>query len=244
LQGTATFEVDLVGSGATGAVPQWATTFLPACAWLNSAGTFTRSLVVANQQTVTIAQYRDGMRQVLGGATGTFQIVTQAGQDSVISRVKFTFTGKYWEETDAALLTPTYPTIIPPRGYESFHLGSAPYSANPATITLTAGNTVKLLEGANDANKTGYRYGIVSDFASTVEFDPDATNIATRDYHDLFLTSAEESGSYVIGADAHNTITLGWTKGQIKSHPFGNRDKWVTRNIMLALNTGFTIAFT
>ena len=37
--GTCSFRTEVYGSGA-GGVPGWASTFLPACGWVNSAGTF------------------------------------------------------------------------------------------------------------------------------------------------------------------------------------------------------------
>jgi hypothetical protein len=238
LMGRATVRFELAGSGATGAVPAWASAFFPACGYIESTTTFTRTLDQTSQQSLTIGIYRDGLRQLLSGAVGTFRIVVRNGQ---VSDIVFDMIGKYSSETDVALPTPTYPTVLPPRGYESFTLAS--YSPDTPEITIEAGGNPQLIAAANDSNNTGYSRGYIVDYNATLRFAPEAEVAANRDWHSIFSTPTTEALSLVVGDVANNIVTIAATDAQVISHPFGNRDGRDTRDVTLSLLSGFTVDF-
>lgn len=233
------FRTELVGLGASGAVPAWATTFLPACGWLNSGGTFSKSDVFADQKTLTIGLHVDGHYRAICGASGTFSIVYKYGQ---IHDVMFDFLGKVIDESDVAIPSVTEPTIIPPRGLETATLAS--FDLDFSQFTVNSGGVVKLLEDpVNDSNDTGYSHACIPDFVSTGTFDPEATVVATKDYWGDFTAMTERAISLIAGAAANNTITLAGAKFQSEALPFGNRGGIATRQITGVFNTGFTLAF-
>lgn len=234
--GTCTFRLQLHGLGASGAVPAWATTFLPACGWINTAGTFTRSLAVADQKTLTFRLYRNGMYQLLTGAAGTFTITARNGAPSDIN---FTFTGKYGVEADGSNPTPTFPTVMPPRGMTTATLAAA--AVKFSTLTLDAGGVVSPI--ADPTDTTGIQYAAITDYDSQATFDPEAKLVATRPDFNNFINSTEQQIIATVNGGANNTITLTAPKFQIASLPFGTRDNILTRQLAGRCNNGFTIAF-
>ncbi len=237
--GTCSFYVDLCGSGATGAVPLWAETFLPACGWVNSAGTFTRTITQANVATVTIAHWANGVKRVLSGAVGNFTIVGVNGRPG---RVNFNFTGKFASEGDVTQLDPTEPTVLPPRGYETYTIDTTDITA--PEVTIASGGQVLMIEGPNDATDTGYLHGAITDYNSTLVTEPYATLAATKNWRDKFATSSEMALSLIVGSSSLNTVTVAASKLQLTGGPgFGERVGAYTRQLNFDINDGFTIAF-
>lgn len=235
--GTATFRTELVGAGATG-LPAW-TELLPACGYINSGGTFTRSLDTSTQTSLTIGHYKNGTRQVLSGACGTFRIV---GRNGAPSDIIWTFTGKYSTEEDASILDPTEPTTKPPRGYETFTVDSVDI-ATPE-FTLDAGCQVLMLEGKNDATDTGFLHAVVSDYNATLVCEPYAQLNSVKNWRDKFATSAEMALSIIVGSASNNTMTIAASKAQLTASPnHGARVGAYTRQMAFDINDGFTIAF-
>jgi hypothetical protein len=225
------------GSGASGgATPTWATTFLPACGYANSAGTFTRTLDTTNQKTLTIRLYRNGMYQVLYGAAGTFVVNIRNGAPSDIN---FTFTGKYGVEADGSNLTPTFPTVQPPRGLATGTLAGT--AVKFSSLSLDAGAVVTPLADPTDV--TGIQYAAITDYNAQASFDPEAKLVGTRADFNALISSTEQQIIAVVGASANNTITFTAPKFQISELPFGNRDGVLTRQLSGRLNNGFTVAF-
>lgn len=237
--GRASFWTDLSGSGATGGVPLWATTFLPACGYINSGGTFTRSLVQSTTKTVTISNWLNGVQQLLVGAVGTFNIVCNNGRPS---RINFDFVGKYYSEGDVSQLDPTEPTVKPPRGYETYTIDST--SISSPEVTIDAGVKTLMLEDVNDTNDTGYLHGVITDYDSKLSTSPYATLAATKDWRSKFAASTEMALNLVIGATATNIVTVAASKCQLTGGPdFGEREGAYTRGLNFDINDGFTIAF-
>jgi hypothetical protein len=237
--GKCSFEVELTGAGTTG-VPPWASTFLPACDWENTTGTFSP---VNGVTTLTIVAYEDGLRRQLTGCRGDFTITAVNGQPG---RVKFDFTGKYIDTavTDVSILAPTFPTVLAPIfAGGTCTLGS--FAPVLSKIMVAAGNVVGLREDATNTDKSGYKAAFISNRKSTGSMDPEAVAVATRDWRAILMARTEEALSIVIGASANNIITIAAAKAQTVKTPRGNRNDLMTDEIALQLNstTPFTIAF-
>lgn len=233
--GTFTFEVELTGSGASGAVPDWATTFLPACDMTNTAGTFA---FTNNVTTLTMVLYEDGLRRSISGAKGNFKIV--AGNKKP-ARVQFEFKGIYQAVTDASILAPTFPTVLAPTTYV-FTVGS--FSPICSQVEIDAGNNVVMREDINGS--LGYHAAAITQRKSTGTLDPEATAIATRDWAVKYTGSTEEAFSLAVGSTANNTITIAATAAQTMKAGRGSRNGITTDAISLQFNstTPFSIAFT
>ena len=111
MQGTCVITHDIAYSGS--AIPNWATTLLPACGYVATATAFNPMSIgpgtlVTTPRTLTIGHYHDGKLRQLSGAMGNAVFSFPTGMPATVT---FTFTGKYTtNETDIALIAPTYPT--------------------------------------------------------------------------------------------------------------------------------------
>lgn len=233
--GTCSFRANLENSG-TATPPAILSTFLPACAMPFTTGVYTRTLDTSLQSTLTVSHFKgagtSSIKQTLAGAMGKCRITGRNGQ---VNDIYFDLTGKYWEEDTATLLDPTKPTTNPPRGFESFTVGGI--SGLAPEFTLDFGQTVKLLEGPNDANNTGYVHAIVTDFDAKLTFEPYAEPLSVIDWRDKFINSIEMALTAVFGEGANNLITLAASKLQLVSGPgFGTRERAYTRVLEFQIN--------
>jgi len=229
--GTITFSTELFGDGA-GGVPGWASTFLPACGWVNSTGTFTPRAEGpgSNVKTLTIAKYEDGIRKILRGAVGTFEVVFNPGSRVMIN---WTFRGAWQAVTDLALLAPTYPTRSPMRSTGTYTIGAASHCFS--SMTLNAGNEVVMRPCFNPADGTGFFTGIVTNRLPTGTFDPETKVVGTDPRYTRWLAGTEEALSIAL-ADANDTITFAAPKAQITNLQEGNRDVLLVDNITFQMN--------
>ena len=233
---TITFSVELSGSGASGAVPPWASTFLPACDMVDAAGTFT---FTRGEKSVTIVFYEDGLKKTLAGCRGTFSIVAEDGAPAMVN---FEFTGKYTGEADDTILAPTFPTVIPPtvKGTTlSFH------SVTPkvSRVQIDTNNEVVLREDITDA--TGYHAAAIVNRKPSIVLDPEAGTVATKDWVAIRNASTAGSLNFVIGSATNNTVTIAASAVTINRAPSGDRNGILTKAIEGQFNsaTPFSIAF-
>lgn len=162
------------------AIPDWASTFLPACGWVASGRVYypLTEPPGTNVKTLTIGLYEDGRYKQIAGASGTFTITLSRGQPV---QIEFTFTGIFSDPSDVAILTPTFPTINPMRfkgTTVSLTVDSVEYNPKVSEISLDAGNTMTMLPDANQSS--GYQYAMVTDRNPTGNIDPESELVATN----------------------------------------------------------------
>lgn len=234
--GTLTFSLEAYGNGATG-VPAWASTFLPACDWENTAGTFAATTGLT---TLTFVLYEDGVTRTLFGARGNFKIRMQNGKPWMFD---FEFKGKYGTDADVAIVAPTFPTVIPPVWYGATCSIAGSFTPTLSTVEIDPANEVVLREDATDA--TGYRSAAIVGRKPTGTMDPESVSVATRAWRTKISASTEESLSITVGSSSNNTITLAATKFQTVKSSRGNRNNLLTDTINFQLNSSspFTLAF-
>lgn len=227
MTGTCTIVHDLTYNGTD--VPNWASVLLPACGWVASGSVFSPKSEGpgSNVKTLTIGHYKDGKRAMLSGAMGTWKIVCPTGK---VAYIEFTFTGKYsTNETDTALITPTYPTVSPLR----FAAGALTWnSVNLCTSTLEvdAGNSVIMRECVNATDRSGYVSALVTNRAPMITADPESELVATQDRDALWLTSSAQALSIQIGASG-SSITIAAPKAQLENKQQGNRSDMMVDNL-------------
>jgi hypothetical protein len=204
-------------------VPSWASVLLPACGWVETTGVF--SPVTAGPgsggvKTLTIGHYKDGKRALLTGAMGTWKVTLQTGK---VGFITFTFTGKYSSnETDTAIIAPTYPTTLPMR----FAAGAATFnsvSMCTSQIEIDAGNSVIMRECVNASDRSGFVSALVTNRAPIITADPETVLVATQDREAAWLTSTAYAASIMIGASG-SSITFGAPKAQLENKQLGNRN--------------------
>lgn len=230
--GTCTFSLDCMGDGA-GGVPAWCSVFLPACEGIVTTNTWAFSRTT---KTITIGVYEDGKVKVLAGAKGTFDLDFTAGG---IPKISFTFTGKYSELADTAILTPTQVTVVPPpvKGC-TFTLGG--YSSIWNQLKISLGN--QTIYRPSGADSGGLRAAHNTTRKSVFSFDPEETATSARDWRSIRDAGTLETMSLVIGS-ANNRITVASTTAQMLQVPGDVRNGLRTRNVsgQFCLPGGFTL---
>jgi hypothetical protein len=228
MMGTCTVVHDLAYDGVS--IPAWASVLLPACGWVDTAGVFspvTAGPGTSGVKTITIGHYKDGKLALLSGAMGTFTITCPTGKTAYIT---FTFTGKYsTNETDTAIIAPTYPTALPLR----FAAGAFTWnSVNlcTATATVDAGNSVIMRECVNASDRSGYVSAIVTNRAPIITADPESVLVATQDRDAAWLTSDPYAMAITLDGGTYD-ITIAAPKAQLENKQQGNRSDMLTDDL-------------
>lgn len=230
--GTCSFRTEIYGTGS-GTVPGWASTFLPACGWTNSAGTFSPKSETpgSNVKTITIGAYIDGNRMLMRGCAGTFSLTFEAGK---IATINWTFTGVWAGQSAVALLAPTYPTALPLRvGNATFSIGA--WSPCFQTMTIDAGNTVALRECATNTDSSGYAAAIITDRLPTGTINPESELDGTKDNYDIWTAMTEEALAFSL-VNATDKFALAAPKLQRTNVAAGDRNGVLTDEITFQLN--------
>ncbi len=245
MTGTCTIVHDLTYNGTD--IPTWASVLLPACGWVDATGTFSPKSEGpgSNVKTLTIGHYKDGKRSLLSGAMGTFKIVCPTGK---VAYIEFTFTGKYSSnETDTAIIAPTYPTASPLR----FAAGALTWNSVAlctSNVEVDAGNSVIMRECVNATDRSGYVSALVTNRVPVITADPESVLVATQDRDSLWLTPTAQAFSMQIGASG-SAITIAAPKAQLENKQQGNRNDMMTDDLTWlctqgsSADTELTIAF-
>ena len=245
MQGTCTVTMDMAYDGTT--VPTWASVLLPACGWVQTTGVFSplSEGPGTNVKTITIGHYKDGKRSLLSGAMGTFKIMAPTGK---MASIEFTFTGKYsTNETDTALIAPTYPTTLPLR-VAAGALTWNSVALCTSNVEVDAGNSVIMRECMNATDRSGFVSAIVTNRQPVITADPESELVATQDRDALWLTSSPQAFSMQIGV-AGTSITVAAPKAQLENKQQGNRNDMMTDDLTWlatrgsAADTELTITF-
>ena len=227
MQGTCTIVHDLAYDGTT--IPSWASVLLPACGWVDTLGVFSPVSAGpgASVKTLTIGHYKDGKRCLLSGAMGTFVITLETGK---VGYITFTFTGKYsTNETDTAIIAPTYPTTLPMR----FAAGALTWNSVAlctSKVSIDAGNYVIMRECVNATDRSGYVSAIVTNRAPIIIADPESLLVATQDRDSLWLTPTPAAFSCQIGSTG-SSIVFAAPKAQLENKQQGNRNDMMTDDL-------------
>jgi len=236
---TVTFKTYIHGDGL-GGVPTWASTFLPACGWVDTAGTFSAVTSPPGSngiETLTIGVYKDDRLETAKGCMGSFVITAPSAK---LAYIDWTFQGLWVTPSDVAVLSPTYPTQIPFRSV-STALSLGGYGPCIEQLTIDAGNTVILRECSNTAE--GYKSALVSDRLPTGTINPEAVLVATNDTHADWVSMTEKSFSYSL-TDGTDTVTLASSNWQITNVQDADRGGNQVDAVNFQFNQDdFTIAF-
>ncbi len=225
------------------ALPAWASVLLPACGWVVNGGSApfifspTTEAPGSNVKTITIGHYIDGKLKLLSGAMGTFKMVFETGK---VGYIEFTFTGKYsTNETDTALIAPTYPTTLPMR----FAVGAATWNSvalRTSKLEVDAGNSVIMRESVDATDRSGYLSALVTDRVPVITGDPESLLVATQDRDAHWLSSLPYALSITIGASG-SSIVVAAPKAQLENKQQGNRNKMATDDLTWLATTGSAV---
>lgn len=235
--GTCTFTTEIYGDG-NGGVPTWASTFLPACGFVAGEGQVYTPLSQApatNVKTISIAAYVDGKVKKLRGCAGSFVMNFESGR---LATITWTFTGAWVGVDDLALLTPTYPTILP------FRVANAVFDIdgwNPCfqSLSIDAGNEVFIRPCATIADTSGVAAAIITGRTITGTVNPETELAATHglgaEPYDTWLTSTTYPFQFEL-TDGVDTFTIDMPAWQAINIQEGDRDSVVTDEITFQAN--------
>jgi hypothetical protein len=182
------------------------------------------------------------MRKILSGAVGTAKLMYTTGQPVMI---EWTFQGIFNAVSDVAILSPTYPVIIPPRFASSTFTigGSAPGCIE--SLEIDFGNTIFMRPCPGAA--TGIASGIITDRSVVGSMNPESRLVETDDAFGDWLSGTEEALVIEL-ADGTDTITFNAPKLQRQNVQEGDRSGLQIDDISFSCNRSsgddeFTITF-
>jgi hypothetical protein len=228
---TATCRTNIQWDG-TATEPSWAETFFPACGWVKSGQVYTpRSEAPgANVKTLTIAEYVAGHVKTMTGAMGNFTINLTSGQTAFI---EWEFVGSWVGVTEAALLTPTYPTDLNLR----FAAGASTWDGVAlfnSTAQVNSGNTLYLREDPSKAS--GFINALVTTRRPTITLDPESKLAATQDRWGKLLLGSEHALILSCGGSTNSVFRIDAPKAQIIAMVHADREKLLIDQMTLGAN--------
>lgn len=217
-----TFDVELKGSGTAGTAPDLGVLF-EACGMVETivgatSVTYDPTSTTANQESVTVWYYQDGLRHVLTGCRGTFSVSIETG---AIPMASFTLTGHSVAPTDVAIVTPTVDATVPVtvKG-NSFTVDS--YAASINALSFDAGIEVAMPASMSASDGYGEIRVGKRDLNGTI--DPEQELVATEDFVGNFLSGAAMAlTTGAIGTVAGNIMTI--TMPAVSYRDVGNGDR-------------------
>jgi len=219
--GTAKFKVELCG----GAAPAWATTFLPACGLVVSAGVWTPLSAVpvgsgtSGVHTATIGVWEDGLYKSIRGAMGNPVFTMNSGK---VVMAEFSFTGIWVDPVDADLPSPTYPLATIPLRFASSSLQFGTFNPRVEQLTFDLGNELHLREDSRDPS--GYASAIITGRKAKGTLNPEAGKVADYPIYTNFTGRTEVAMSLSLSS-ADGSAAFAMPKTQITKSQEGDRNK-------------------
>lgn len=229
------FDVELKGSGTAGTAPSVGK-LMRACGFGETivGGTSVTYLPAsASVPSITMALYEDGMKKMIWGARGTFQIKCKAGEPC---KIYFVFTGADFSVTDVALLSGvSYQTTVP-QPFQAATFTIDAYVALIESLEINIGNQVALRPDVTSIS--GHKSAVIAKREAILTIDPEQIVVATYDFYGKWRSGAMGALSLSLGAVAGNIAGITAPKVQYTGITPGDRsgvrmlgiDSWLNRN--------------
>lgn len=152
---------------------------------------------------LTLSLFTDGVIKQLVGARGNVKFMGVVGEQLW---AEFTFMGAFVEPTDGAIVTPTFPTHIPPRCLNA-SLAVGAFTPVVRGFSIDMQNKLAPREDVN--SPTGYKSFMLTDRDPRGNFDPEMELVATHPWYGRWragTTAALSLGP--IGTDQYNRVKL------------------------------------
>ena len=200
---------ELKGSGSVDALPHWAATLLIASAMkatTNASTDVTCSLVTSfsDQQTATVAVWKDGRKHVAAGCMFNAKIVGRPGDPMMI---EFEGMGIHITPVDE-----NAPTGITHESTKPLRLAGVTFTiggtskAKLNNFELDLGNDIQLRTDIGAASALAHAY--FADRRPTLNCDPEAVSISDDDVWGDFLAGTPKAVVFSIGSVVGNRIAI------------------------------------
>lgn len=220
---TITLDVELKGSGAAGTAPDLGVLF-EACGYEETvvgatSVTYDPTSVTANQKSVTVWYYQDGLLHKLTGCRGTFSVSIETG---AIPMASFTLTGHSVAPTDIAIVDPTLDSTVPVAVLGNAFLIDS-YAASINSLSFDAG--IEVATPAKMSASDGFGEVRVGKRDLNGTIDPEMELVATEDFYGNFVAGTSMAlTTGAIGTTGGNILTITMPAVYYRDASSGDRD--------------------
>ena len=232
---TLTFKVEIKGSGTEGTAPEY-DKLLKICGFDSTIVASTS--VTYKPETYTsstfpsgaVYYYQDGRLKIMRGVRGNVKFVMNAQE---FGYMEFTLHGHPTNDSDTAILNPSYASQLPPQFVGSnLNFASAVLSATKLEIDMQ-NEIIKPLDTRADNGIGEIRVGSRNPMASV---DPEGVLVATNPIYTSWTTNASgQLDSGLIGTTAGNRYQFTMPAAYIKDIQEADRDGLRTQDIQFGL---------
>jgi hypothetical protein len=221
--GTCTFSAEL--RGTAGAFEAGIAILLQACGLKKTLEVCQVHSVPAEDKTISIDVWEDGVKKGLAGASGNVTFEGVAGKRMMCN---FEFSG-IWQAVVAEALPAYAPSSDPPMRAQggTFTLGGESIKIN--SFSLNMGCQV-VMRGDFDG-VGGIAHYHITDYDTVLSIDPEADLVANYDFNGLWLAGTEVAVSLLL-TDGTTNITIALAKVQCREIPGGDRDGVLTYELV------------
>lgn len=178
-------------------------------------------------ESVTLEMNKAGVRHLMPGAFGTFDIEAVAGE---YGKINWDFTGIYQAPTDAALATPTYETTLPPV-VEFARLRLDGFDAVVERFTFDIGNNIEVRPSVNHGD--GYIGTRLTSRSPEGGVDPEADTVANYDFWGRLAAATRMPFQMRVGTQVGNTIFFIGPNSQYTGLTYADRNDIMTYDAAL-----------
>lgn len=201
------FKVENKGSGTAGTAPAIGKLLL-ACGFGETvvggvSVTYAPISTLANITSLTIALFKDGLKQMIKGARGNVKYSSKNGE---IGMYEFEFIGVYDSVADVAMVTPSGVETTVPVALLSALFSVAAFSAFISQISFDMSNTIEPRPDINTA--AGYISALLTKREPKGSFDPEAELVATHDFYGRWLAGTTGALTWKHPGSAGNICTF------------------------------------
>jgi len=155
-----------------------------------------------NFESVTLVMYKDGVKHVMPGAFGTFEITATAGEFATIN---WTFTGIWQPPVDETMPSPNYERTLPPQ-VELARLRVGGFYAIVEQFTFDQGNDIQVRPDVS--SKEGYIGTRIVSRAPEGGINPEADLVANNDFWSQFARADRMPFQMRVGHQKGNTAWI------------------------------------
>jgi hypothetical protein len=189
--------------------------------WLRPPG-LSLDPISDNFESVTIDLHKDGVKHLVPGCYGTFQITAQAGN---FATVKWDFTGTYNAPTDDANPAPNFETTLPSQ-VELARLRVNQFNAIVEKFTFDQHNDIQIRPDVSSSD--GYIGTRIVSRKPEGGIDPEADLVANNDFWGQFAAAKRMPFQMRVGHTTGNTVWVIAPNTQYTGMTYGDRNGILT----------------